>query len=71
MKVGDKVQRKTTERGYQGIGEIIEVDESQGRARVQWAANRTWYKMARLVVVDEERIADDYSHFADMYSTKY
>lgn len=55
MKIGDRVKRNTTERGYQGEGEIVEIDQSQGRARVKWEDKRTWYKLDRLMLVDSSK----------------
>lgn len=52
INIGDKVKRNTNERGYQGIGTVIEIDEKQARARVQWSDKRTWYKLARLIIIE-------------------
>lgn len=51
MKIGDTVKRNTTERGYQGTGTVIEIKD--GRARVKWEDKRTWYAIARLIIVSE------------------
>jgi hypothetical protein len=53
MEIGDKVRRNTAERGYQGEGYIVEIDGN--RARVQWEANKTWYNMARLVLITKAK----------------
>jgi hypothetical protein len=53
MNIGDKVRRNTAERGYQGIGYIVEIDNVCNRARIQWETNKTWYNMARLLLIGE------------------
>lgn len=49
MKLGDIVERNTTELGYSGKkGTIIKIEN--GRAQVQWESNKTWYKLERLKI---------------------
>lgn len=52
MKVGDTVVRCVA--GYTDIkGTVVEIDNTTGRARVQWSLNKTWYKINKLAPVEE------------------
>lgn len=58
FEVGDRVRRDTSDRHYQRmIGEVVEVDLEQQRARVRWEANRTWYAFSKLIKVSAEAAA--------------
>jgi hypothetical protein len=48
-RIGDEVRRKTTESHYQGTGVIVKIEGL--RAQVQWAENKTWYALDKLVEV--------------------
>jgi chemotaxis protein histidine kinase CheA len=56
--IGDSVRRDVI--GYQAnqIGTVIEIEEGTGRARVQWAKNRTWFALTGLIKVAAEMIEE-------------
>jgi hypothetical protein len=53
LSIGQKVKRNTTDYLSNEIGEIIEIDEGLGRARVKWPDKRTWFKLERLIAVSD------------------
>ncbi len=48
-RIGTEVRRNTTGSQYQGTGIIVKIEST--RAQVQWAENRTWYALDKLIEV--------------------
>lgn len=49
LQLGEEVKRDCTDYLENECGTVIEINADRTRARIQWANNRTWYKISKLL----------------------